>query len=350
MSETADPAGSPATPASAPPLVRSDSALDEVGLGRLSVLSSVREVWAKEASDFTPWLFGNLDLLAQAIGISLEPDAMEHPIGSYRLDILARDGFGRPVAIENQVEAADHTHLGQLLLYSAHVEAETAIWIAPRFSDQHRQALIWLNESTRDGVRFFGVEVSVVRIGTSPPAPVFNVVVRPNDLQKADVAVTSGDISELTLARRSFMTTVLQEVAKAVPGMRVPTGSSYTSYMTFKSGPFGTYALVFGKDQRLRAEIYLDSSKDVNKALFDELVGGRESWENSLGFELEWHRLDDAKASRLATSLDFWIPGEEGAVDAARLWAIKRVTQLINVFDTTLRQRATALNKALVTD
>jgi len=46
-----------------------------------------------------------------------------------------------------------------------------AIWITPRFSDEHRQALIWLNESTTEGIRFFGVEVSVEHIGASPPAP-----------------------------------------------------------------------------------------------------------------------------------------------------------------------------------
>jgi hypothetical protein len=127
-----------------PPAVL-DEALDEYGLVRLGVLPSVRNIWPREASDFTPWLYGNLDLLGEAIGLPLTPEGMEHPIGGYRLDILAKDSLGHHVAIENQVEPADHSHLGQLLLYAAHVDADTTIWIAPHFSDEHRQALIWLN-------------------------------------------------------------------------------------------------------------------------------------------------------------------------------------------------------------
>ena len=76
------------------------------------------------ASDFTPWLYGNLDLLGEAIRLPLTPEGMEHPIGGYRLDILAKDSLGHHVAIENQVEPADHSHLGQLLLYAAHVDAD----------------------------------------------------------------------------------------------------------------------------------------------------------------------------------------------------------------------------------
>jgi hypothetical protein len=324
--------------------------LDEKGLGRLHVAGSVREIWAKEASDFTPWLFGNLDLLSEVVGITLTPEAMEHPVGGYRLDILAKDPLGRNVAIENQVEVADHAHLGQLLLYSAHVGAETAVWIAPRFSDQHRQALIWLNESTREGVRFFGVEVSIVRIGNSPHAPVFNVVVRPNELQKSDTTLPQPDVSDAAAARRQFMTSVLNEVVASVPTLRVPTGLSWTSYMNFKSGPFGTYGIAFTKDQRLRVEAYLDASKQVNKALFDEVHTDRQAWEAKVGFPLTWERLDDAKASRMASYLEFWLPGQEVDQDAAKNWAIQQVTALITTFDSTLRSRATELNHELVND
>jgi uncharacterized protein DUF4268 len=42
------------------------------------------------------------------------------------------------------------------------------VWITTRFRDEHRQALTWLNEHTD---HFFGVELEVVRIGGSAPAP-----------------------------------------------------------------------------------------------------------------------------------------------------------------------------------
>ncbi len=137
------------------------SDVDGRGLGRLRPVANLRSIWSTEASDFPPWLFENLDLLANAIGVSLTAEQQEYPVGPFRLDILASDAAGRTVAIENQVEPADHNHLGQLLLYAAHVNAATAVWISPRFRDEQRQALLWLNENTVDGVRFFGVEAYI---------------------------------------------------------------------------------------------------------------------------------------------------------------------------------------------
>ncbi|HEX7306369.1 hypothetical protein [Lentzea sp.] len=51
-------------------------------------------------------------------------------------------------------------------------------------AEEHRAALEWLNERTDERTRFFGVRIEVVRIGTSPPAPLFTLVVQPNDWGK----------------------------------------------------------------------------------------------------------------------------------------------------------------------
>lgn len=80
----------------------------------------VREAWKHEASDFTPWLAEDEKLqgLAEALGISeLELIATEHQVGDFKLDILCTDG-DQQVVIENQPEATDHRHLGQILAYA----------------------------------------------------------------------------------------------------------------------------------------------------------------------------------------------------------------------------------------
>jgi hypothetical protein len=60
-------------------------------LGRLERVE-LREAWAGEASDFTPWLAqtDNIILLGEAIGIELEVESQEKHVGPFRADILCR--------------------------------------------------------------------------------------------------------------------------------------------------------------------------------------------------------------------------------------------------------------------
>lgn len=156
-------------------------------LGRLERVD-LRTAWIGEARAFTPWLASpdNISLLGEAIGIELEVDSQEKDVGPFRADILCRDTVNNHfVLIENQLERTDHAHLGQLLTYAAGLEAVTIVWIASRFTDEHRAALDWLNNGTNTGINFFGIEIELWRIGSSPMAPKFNVVSQPNDWSKA---------------------------------------------------------------------------------------------------------------------------------------------------------------------
>ena len=73
------------------------------GLGTIERVD-IREIWPNEAADFTPWLAENLATLGKALGLDLELQTQEAPVGGFSLDILARDvRSGRPVVIENQL-------------------------------------------------------------------------------------------------------------------------------------------------------------------------------------------------------------------------------------------------------
>jgi len=151
-------------------------------LGRLQKVE-LREAWPNEAQNFTPWLAQpeNLTLLGEAIGRDLEPHAEEQSVGPFRADIVCREvGTDAWVLVENQLERTDHNHLGQLLTYAAGLNTVTVVWVAERFTDEHRAALDWLNQKTPEDISFFGLEVELWKIGNSQLAPKFNVVCKPN--------------------------------------------------------------------------------------------------------------------------------------------------------------------------
>ena len=98
----------------------------------------LREVWPNEAQDFTPWLAEeeNLTLLGETLDMELELEAQERYVGDFRADILCRN-IENPehetwVFIENQLGETNHKHLGQILTYSAGLDAHIVIWIAKK--------------------------------------------------------------------------------------------------------------------------------------------------------------------------------------------------------------------------
>ena len=171
-------------------------------LGRLERVD-LGTIWADEAQNFTPWLAkeANLAILGETIGVELELEAQERNVGPFRADILCKDtADGSWVLIENQLRRTDHVHLGQLLTYAAGLHAVTIVWVAAQFTEEHRATLDWLNDITGDEFRFFGLEIELWRIGSSPPAPKFNVIAKPNDwtqsIGEAARQISSGTLSE----------------------------------------------------------------------------------------------------------------------------------------------------------
>jgi hypothetical protein len=155
-------------------------------LGKLEKVE-IRKVWAKEDAHFTPWLAReeNISLLSEELNIDIEIIRQEESVGPFRADILAKDiATERYIIIENQFGKTDHSHLGQIITYASGLEATTIIWISERFTEEHRSALDWLNSITDESMNFFGVEIELFRIGDSAPAPMFNIVSKPNEWSK----------------------------------------------------------------------------------------------------------------------------------------------------------------------
>ncbi|HYY82116.1 MAG TPA: DUF4268 domain-containing protein [Actinomycetes bacterium] len=152
--------------------------IERLGLGRLERLD-LKSFWGEQLPDLTPWFVQNVDLLGQTLGIDITPLQREIHVDSGAFNVLGSDAQGRPVVIENRLEASDPNQLGQLIVHASALEAAVVVWVAPRFHEEFRRSLEWLNDRTDAKVDFFGVELGLVRIGRSLPAPVLDVVVTP---------------------------------------------------------------------------------------------------------------------------------------------------------------------------
>lgn len=272
-------------------------------LGRLEPVD-VRSVWQNEARDFTPWLLEHPDHLAETLGIDLDLERSEHPVGGFSLDLIGHDLTNDAVLIvENQLDVTDHSHLGQLVTYAAGTDAATIVWISTGFRQEHRQALDWLNEQTQADIRFFGIELLTVHIGESLPAPLLKVVAEPNDWQKQVRAATqSAQAGTKTASYLAFWTDYLDEMRKAHPDWSRARKASSQNWMDFPSPIRGTRINPsFAAGDRLRHEIYIDcGDRERNKALFNHLLAQRAAFEEAYGRPLEWEELPNARASRIA--------------------------------------------------
>src|SRR5512132_402981 len=158
--------------------------IERLGLGRLERLD-LKSFWGEQLPDLTPWFLQNIDLLSETLGIDITPLEREINVDTGAFNVLGSDANGRPIVIENRLEATDHNQLGQMIVHASGLDAAVVIWVAPRFHEEFRRGLDWLNDRTDQKVDFFGVEIGLVRIGRSLPAPVLDVVVQPRNWRKS---------------------------------------------------------------------------------------------------------------------------------------------------------------------
>lgn len=285
--------------------------MNKNALGRLARVD-LRDIWISEASDFTPWLAReeNLAVLGETLGIDLELEAQEKAVGPFRADILCKDiGTGSWVLVENQLERTDHGHLGQLLTYASGLEAVTIIWIAARFTEEHRSTLDWLNKITDESFRFFGLEVELWRIGDSPAAPKFNVVSKPNDwsrsVAQAARAIDEADLTEtrkMQLDYWSALHAALNAVeGGAVSGNRKAQPQSWMNYSIGRT-EFALGVATNRYKQWVRAELYVSGAQA--DAHFHLLQAQKDVIEQKLGYPLQWEHLPSRRDCRIAVYLE----------------------------------------------
>lgn len=262
-----------------------------LSFGRLEPVE-IRNCWVDEARHFTPWLAGSegMGLLAKSLGVELELQGVEVPVGPYCADILARDlTTDALLVIENQLEKTDHDHLGKALTYAAVLGAKSVVWVARSFTDEHRKALEWLNELTKGSLLLYGVEIQVWRIGDSAPAPRFDVVCSPNEVvRQAAAALEADEFSPTRQLQIEFWTEVRSALEKTRDFSSLQSAGA-RSWFDIALGRSGIALSLFANTYESVVGVRLYLASRVADRTLEQLLAQREAIESELGFPLEWN-------------------------------------------------------------
>lgn len=300
---------------------------------------NLRDIWKNEAKDFTPWLADNIEALGTSLGMELELQRREASVGDFSLDLLATDlGRNQNVIIENQLTQTDHDHLGKLLTYASGFDASVIIWIAESIRDEHRQCLDWLNQRTDSDTEFFGVVVEILQIDDSKPAFNFKPIIYPNEWQKSKRR-KPNQTSEKMEAYRSYFQKLIDDLREKYTFTNARKGQPQSWY-SFSSGFQGViYGMSFALGNRARVDLYIDQGEtEKNKEIFDSIIKDREQIELEFGEKLEWERLDEKRASRIAIYRTGSIEEDEDELDKIRIWSIEKLLSMKKVFHSKLRK------------
>jgi len=263
----------------------------------------IKEVWRREAADFTPWLRDNIDILNDILNFSISGAESEQSAGSFSVDIVAEDDSGNPVIIENQFGKSDHDHLGKLLTYLTVIESKTAIWIVEDPRPEHINAITWLNESS--SASFYLVKVEAVKIEDSAPAPLFTLIVGPSD-ETRQAGIIKKDIAERYAIRHRFWSGLLNS-SKEKTKLHANISPSQHNWIGTSAGIRGLGFNYGIRQHDSQIELYIDrgaDSNEENKKIFDQLFALKDEIESAYGDVLLWERLDNRRACRISKKID----------------------------------------------
>ncbi|MCB2076355.1 MAG: DUF4268 domain-containing protein [Novosphingobium sp.] len=297
---------------------------------------NVRDAWPNEANHFTPWLASEdgMELLQETLGMELEVEATEKFVGPFKADILAKRTDTTEdhwVLIENQLERTDHRHLGQLLTYAAGLKAVTVVWIAENFAEEHKAALNWLNDVTRDELEFFGLEIEVWQIGNSEPAPMFNILAEPNEWSREVTQGAANQLSDLKLQQQRFWhglrAKLLDKKSKVRPQKAHP-----QHWADYAVGRAGVWLCATVNSQGKYVSLELSLRGPSAKPWFDELATHKAAIEDAIGPGLSWQRLDGKKQSKIVLYRRNSDPTDESKWEEQHAWLVEKLEQFREVF------------------
>lgn len=265
----------------------------------------VRELWKHEQYDFSNWIAkeSNIAMLNDILGLTLVDVEKEVCVGIFRCDIVAKDETtGIKVIIENQLEASNHDHLGKIITYASGLNAAVVVWIVTEAREEHKSAIEWLNNNTNTDINFFFLELHAYKIGSSLPAPKFEIVEKPNGfIKNSKGQINSNDLSKSQSERLEFWTLFNDVVAERGKPFNIRKASTDHWYdVSIGTSEAHLSITLVNKENYVGIELYINDNKDLYNSIFSK----KDEIEKELSLNFDWQRLDSKKACRIIFRMD----------------------------------------------
>ena len=298
--------------------------------------SEIHEVWPTEHADFTPWLQSNIGELDKVLGLGLTNPRKEVGAGDFRIDLVAETNLG-DVVIENQFGKTDHRHLGQLVTYLSHREVQRAIWIVEDARPEHVKAIETLND--RGVGQIWLITLRAIRIGNSPSAPLFTVVVAPSEEEMPD-PLPDQPLTPSEHWRLDFLTALFAQAQDA--GIDTP----FKNRTPHVSGMLSVHARGSGLVYRVavnrqQARAVITNRQGRWTGALDVLTAKRNEIDQAFAVaglpkELEW--VEQVTAGRWAIRYTVAVKYQEEFAPATMLELNKAAAAMKRVFDPLLNE------------
>jgi len=158
---------------------------------------------------------------------------------------------------------------------------------------------------------------------------------RTTNINLTEGRITFSRVREREKAYIAYFSKLLDELRKKADFQVKDVSPDGASWIVIKTvsqqgGGFSYFTFSFTRDKRLRVELYLDlADKGLTKAVFDDLYARKNEFESFIG-PIEWERLPDRRASRLAIYHDGYIYDDKKHLEL-RKWAAETMVKFHNV-------------------
>src|SRR5262249_40885251 len=152
------------------------------------------------------------------------------------------------------------------------------------------------NSGMEGDVSFFGLEIQLLRIGNSSPAPQFRIVCSPNTWARAVKEAQRGELTETKVEQQEFWKELADyfRARRTFFSLRTPRPQHWYEIALGRSN-FKIALTINSKKNRVGCELYM--SGPSAKQAFDQLFAQKTQIESELELPLEWQRLDEKTAS-----------------------------------------------------